>query len=410
LAASFAAALSWRRITLVTLALIATAGASAGAAQAQTIVSITFDDGAQSQYDNARPALAEHGVHATFYINSGFVNPRADGSTNSYFMSWAELQALAAAGQEIAGHTLMDKSLTTEITSPEERTEAICGDRQNLIDHGLTPISFAYPHGNFNAEVQSIVHQCGYASARLVGGLYDSDCFRCPVAESIPPRDPYAVGSNSAASGQLTADILEGYVTRAADGGGGWVPLNIHDVCYPGTDPGDCPANSVNGSIKPSEFDSFLDWLRDHAPSGTVVKTVGEVVPTRPPAILPHVIRPFGAPAKDKVTAFASLKVRKVQDVDNIRVAASMLEPGRLSATGTVKVGNASRIFKLKRAAKPASPGKRVKLRLKLSKKGLRAAKRAIRAHTRVRARITITATDKPGNRTRAKRTIRLRD
>jgi peptidoglycan/xylan/chitin deacetylase (PgdA/CDA1 family) len=390
----------------ITLAILVTLlFAVTATARSQTVVSITLDDGAMSQYLNARPALANHGMHATFYINSGFINP-ATGGSNAYYMSWPQISQLAADGHEIGGHSLDNRSLTTEVTDPEGRRHAICDDRQNLIAHGFNPVSFAYPHGNFDAAVQGVVYACGYASARLVGGLYDSACIRCPVAESIPPRDQYAVGSNSYVTGQLTAEALEGYVTRAASGGGGWVPLNLHDIC----NAADCPPKAFNGSIAPAELNSFIDWLASDAPSGTVVKTVREVVPTPPLAFTPHPIRPFGAPASDKVTAFGLLKVRKRQDVDNIRVSAAMLEPGTLSAAGRVIGARAARAFKLKRTFRTAAPGKLVKLRLRLSKSDLRAAKRAIRAHKRVRARIRITATDKPGNRKRARRTIRLHD
>ena len=377
-----------------------------GAAQAQTVVSLTFDDGAVSQYLNARPTLADHGFRATFFINSGFVNPRSDGSTNPYYMSWAQLSQLAAEGHEIGGHGLENNSLTTEVTDPQGRRHVVCDDRQNLIAHGFSPVSFAYPHGNFNADVERVVFNCGYASARLVGGLYDGACIRCPIAESIPPRDPYAVASNSDVTGQLTADALEGYVSRAAGGGGGWVPLNIRDVC----DASACPARSLNGSISPAELKAFLDWLKAGAPPGTVVRTVREIAPAPPSSLIPHVVRPFGAPTKDRVTAFGSLKVGKRQDIDKIRVSASMFEPGTLRARGKVIVGRSVRSFALKRASKRAVPGRRVTLRLRFRRADLRAAKRAIHTHKRVRARLTITATDKPGNRALAKRTIALFD
>lgn len=393
-----------RRVSIPLAILVTLLFALTGTARSQTVVSITFDDGAASQFQNARSALASHGMRATFYVNSGFVNPRPDGSTNPYYMSWSQLSQLAADGNEIGGHGLENKSLTTEVTDPEGRRHAICDDRQSLVAHGFNPVSFSYPHGNFNAAVQGVVFACGYANARLVGGLYDSGCIRCPVAESIPPRDPYAVGSNSDVTGQLTAKALEGYVTRAA-AGGGWVPLNLRDVCNSSA----CPARALNGSISPPEFSGFLDWLKSGAPPGTVVKTMREVVPMAQ-AIVPHTIRPFGAPASDKVTALGLLKVRKLQDVDKIRVSASMLEPGTISAAGRVLGTSASSLFKLKRASKAVVPGKLVTLRLRLSRRDLRAAKRAIRAHKRVRARIRITAKDRPGNRITATRTIRLRD
>src|SRR5467141_2847567 len=93
-----------RRLGVSLAALAALLCAFGGTAYAQTVVSLTFDDGAVSQYLNARPALADHGFHATFFINSGFVNPRSDGTTNPYYMSWAQLTQLAAEGHEIGGH------------------------------------------------------------------------------------------------------------------------------------------------------------------------------------------------------------------------------------------------------------------------------------------------------------------
>jgi peptidoglycan/xylan/chitin deacetylase (PgdA/CDA1 family) len=391
-----------RGSAMLAFALVALACAPAGAARAQTVVSITFDDGASSQYRNARPALAEHGMHATFFINSAFINPQPDGF-NPYFMSWAQLAEVAADGNEIAGHTYEDKSLTKEITDPKERREAVCGDRQNLIARGFDPVSFAYPHGHFDASVQAIVRECGYSSARRVRGLKDSDCVNCPTSETIPPGDPYAVRSNSALTGQLGSDALEDYVKHA--NGTGWVVLTFHDVCHAA----DCPRGSLDGSVDPDQFRTFLDWLEQD--SGAVVKTVREVVP--PPAVPliepPLPVHAFG-PAPDRATAFASLKASKVQDVDKLFVSAAMLEPGTLAATGTVSAPNASRVFKLRGAFATAAPGKVVKLRLKLSKKALRAVKRALRARKRVRAKVTISATDQAGNKKTARRTFKLKD
>ena len=87
-----------------------------------------------------------------------------------------------------------------------------------------------------------------------------------------------------------------------------------------------------------------------------------------------------------------------------------MLEPGKLSARVRVVVGRSVRSFELTPASKRARPARRVTLRLRLRRKDLLAAKRAIHSHRRVRARVTIGATDKAGNRALAKRTIVLFD
>ena len=90
------------------------------------------------------------------------------------------------------------------------------------------------------------------------------------------------------------------------------------------------------------------------------------------------------------------LRVRKRQDVDKLYVRAAMSELGTLSAKGTVK---RVKRYRFKKVSKRAVLGKLVKLRLKLSKKGLRAAKRALKRGKRVPdAKVTITARDAAGN------------
>lgn len=65
----------------VAFALVRSAAVSA--APNQTIVTLTFDDGRQTQY-SARGPLAAHGMRGTFYINSGLVAS----TTGDYYMTW----------------------------------------------------------------------------------------------------------------------------------------------------------------------------------------------------------------------------------------------------------------------------------------------------------------------------------
>ena len=63
------------------------------------VVTIGFDDGTVDQFD-ALPVLQAHDMHATFFINSG---PIVAGDLDH--LSVKQLGALAAAGNEIGGHT-----------------------------------------------------------------------------------------------------------------------------------------------------------------------------------------------------------------------------------------------------------------------------------------------------------------
>ena len=77
---------------------------------------------------------------------------------------------------------------------------------------------------------------------------------------------------------------------------------------------------------------------------------------------------------------------------------------GRL---GVPRVGT-SRSFRLKPAARRIAKGARAKLKLRLSRKARRAAIRALRAHRKVKAKITVAVRDGAGNTTTKRRIIRL--
>src|SRR5829696_6272714 len=82
------------------------AGSTVARAATNTTVSLTFDDGQASQY-SAMQAMRARGMVGTFYINSGLVG------TSSYYMPWERVNEIAAAGNEIGGHTVNHVNLAT---------------------------------------------------------------------------------------------------------------------------------------------------------------------------------------------------------------------------------------------------------------------------------------------------------
>jgi endoglucanase len=213
-----------------------------------TVVSIQFDDGLADQIDTL-PILTAHGMHATYYVNTGVTG-------DSAHMTWEQLQQLAAAGNEIGGHTLHHVNLKP-LKTADARLE-VCQDRNNLIDHGLQPTSFAYPFGTFDAGSKQVVHDCGYNSGRGVAG----------GTETIPPLDAYATRTPPNPKQGTTVATIESYVTEAEQSGGGWVQLVFHHLCN------QCDAYSIT----PADFTVLLDWLQPRAANGTVVKTTAEVI------------------------------------------------------------------------------------------------------------------------------------
>jgi peptidoglycan/xylan/chitin deacetylase (PgdA/CDA1 family) len=238
-----------RRTAMAVLlaSLFLAASGTANAQSAQTIVSLTFDDGTATQYQ-ADQMLADHGMHGTFFLNSGRIG------SSDYYMTWAQIQTLANHGNEIGGHTSHHANLTQ--TDSTEARRQICKDRVTLLDKGFAAKNFAYPYGAFNSDVKQMVQGCGYNSARTSSPS---------TSESIPPADPYAV-HEATGSGDLTT--LKNAVTAAEQSGGGWVPIVFHQICNA------CDSNW----IAPSDLGAFLDWLQARQANGTVVRTVDQVV------------------------------------------------------------------------------------------------------------------------------------
>jgi peptidoglycan/xylan/chitin deacetylase (PgdA/CDA1 family) len=244
-------------------------------------VSLTFDDGLQNQFDLAfHRALQPHHLKGTFYNVSGLngVDPQ--------HMTWAELTTLNDGGNEIGGHTVDHVNLKTD-PDTAHKTFEVCQDRQNLIDHGFYPTSFAYPEGAYDAAAESIVQGCGYTTGRAAGGINVAGEGAGPVyTETIPPKDTFATRTvfdppvgNPPNVPPITLAHLQGAVTAAAQHGGGWVPLVFHQVCSQTFAPGEyAECISDYGPIELDTLNAFLTWLQTSAPPRTSVETVSQLI------------------------------------------------------------------------------------------------------------------------------------
>lgn len=109
------------------------------------LVSITFDDGWQSSYDNALPLLNRYGFKGTFYVNPSSIE-------TPNFMTAEELAKLRDSGHEIAAHGYSHDDMTT-ISSSRIDFQLHEG-RDYLKQAGFPTEDFAVPYGNQDAEVQ----------------------------------------------------------------------------------------------------------------------------------------------------------------------------------------------------------------------------------------------------------------
>lgn len=249
--------------------LSASAGAPGAAATPQApapprplVVSLSFDDGLAGQMQYLQ-TLERFGLTGTFYVNTGDIGQPS-------YMTRADLTQIAAAGDEIGGHSVSHPNLALD--APDESARQICDDRTTLTSWGLDPVSFAYPFGAYDPSVENAVRDCGYTNARRVGGLgpVGAACPACAPREDVPPVDPFAVRTSPEITTTTTLADLQNATIAAVGGGGGWVPFIFHhESC----------ATCGELSTTPALLDQFAAWLADQQRAGTlVVRTVGQTV------------------------------------------------------------------------------------------------------------------------------------
>jgi peptidoglycan/xylan/chitin deacetylase (PgdA/CDA1 family) len=118
-------------------------------------VQITFDDGERSQYLNAAPFLAEHGISATYFVTPGLIG------TAAKFLGWHELKTLQNAGHSIQSHGWSHKFLT--FCSDAELAYELLASRQLLEDKlGDLVEEISVPGGRWNRPVIKACADAGY--------------------------------------------------------------------------------------------------------------------------------------------------------------------------------------------------------------------------------------------------------
>jgi hypothetical protein len=237
------------------------------AAAAPTIVTIEWHDGNADQID-VLPILEEYGVHATFLVNTG---PILAGDTAN--LSVADLNSLFLAGNEIAGHTL-DHVNVQPLSTADARNE-ICTDRNNLLDMGspnsFRPTSLAYPFASFDDASEDVAHYCGYNGASATAGL----TLKGPVANTVPPADPYAVRTVPAIKKSTKLETMKRFVlaaeAQAQADGSAWTIFVFHHLCGPHAHCGPYVISDV-------KFRAFLAFLQVEGGKGVVVQTMQQVI------------------------------------------------------------------------------------------------------------------------------------
>lgn len=167
----------------------------------QKVAVLTVDDGYSSFYQNAIPLLKKYESPATLFINTKTVGA-------GDYMNWEEIKAAHNQGIEIGNHT---HSHAYFLGQPEAKRYTAFEEEivltQNLIkDHiGLAPETFAYPYGELDPKMKSIVEKHGFkaAAAQNSGVIYNEtdlmQCPRFPMSENYAALDQFKIKAETKA-------------------------------------------------------------------------------------------------------------------------------------------------------------------------------------------------------------------
>lgn len=118
---------------------------------------ITFDDGSITVYNNAYPLMKKYGFVSTQFIISSHLG-------NGGVMTKDQVKEMAAAGHEIGSHSYSHLDLIS-VSESILRQEVVQSKKDLEVLIGQPIVSFCYPAGKFNTNVQNYLKKSGYLSA-----------------------------------------------------------------------------------------------------------------------------------------------------------------------------------------------------------------------------------------------------
>lgn len=131
-----------------------------GAALPARPVILTFDDGYVDNYTAAYPLLRKYGMVGHFFIISDFVNQGRAG-----YMTWPQIEEMAAAGQRIGSHSRDHPDLKGKTV--DYLVWQALGGLEAIQEHtGSHPRWISYPAGSYDDQAIAV-----YKSAHYWGGL-----------------------------------------------------------------------------------------------------------------------------------------------------------------------------------------------------------------------------------------------
>jgi peptidoglycan/xylan/chitin deacetylase (PgdA/CDA1 family) len=132
-------------------------------------VVVTFDDGTADFVDHAVPVLERHGVPATLYLATAFVEEQRPMAHDARPLSWAALRdaldtGLVTIGSHTHTHLLLDRAAAPVVATELDRSVGLIRERL-----GVDATHFAYPKAVAGSPDADAAVRARFRSAALAG-------------------------------------------------------------------------------------------------------------------------------------------------------------------------------------------------------------------------------------------------
>jgi peptidoglycan/xylan/chitin deacetylase (PgdA/CDA1 family) len=132
-------------------------------------VVVTFDDGTADFAEHAVPVLERHGVPATLYLATAFVEEQRPMAHDARPLTWAALRdalrtGLVTVGSHTHTHLLLDRAAAPVVAGELDRSVGLIRDRL-----GVDAAHFAYPKAVAGSPDAEVAVRARFRSAALAG-------------------------------------------------------------------------------------------------------------------------------------------------------------------------------------------------------------------------------------------------
>lgn len=188
----------------------------------EPLISVTFDDGWETTYNDALPLLQQYGILSTQYLLSGTAN-------NSQYLSWSQITAMHEAGHEIACHSVSHPDL--RLVDDQKLDYELKGCLEVMNDRFGEVRDFASPYGSSDPHTIAAIKHYFKSHRNTNGdpsnGVNNADV-NTPQGYNGQGFDRYNIIGVTIKS-DTTVDEIQALIDYARSHNG-WVVLTYHQA------------------------------------------------------------------------------------------------------------------------------------------------------------------------------------